>query len=288
MYLDLHTFVPAHTALVCVDSDGCVMNTMNEKHQKVFCPELIRAFGLEAYARTVRDLWEEVNLRGVTRGINRFKGMVLVFERLYERTGVQVPGLSRIRKWTESAGELSNPALESEVRRTESADLERALEWSLSVNRKIAACAQMGAPFDGAEEALRAIREAADTAVVSSANAEALHDEWTRCGLARWIDVMLGQEVGTKAACIAAMLGKGYDRGNVLMVGDAPGDLDAAQENGVLFYPILVDREAESFKRFSEEALARFCAGTYAGSYQEGLIREHRESFDSGSRKKPT
>lgn len=33
------------------------------------------------------------------------------------------------------------------------------------------------------------------------------------------------------------------------MVGDAPGDMDAAESNGVQFYPILVNREEESWSR---------------------------------------
>ena len=36
--------------LVCVDSDGCAMDTMDVKHEKAFCPQLIRVFGLEQYA----------------------------------------------------------------------------------------------------------------------------------------------------------------------------------------------------------------------------------------------
>ena len=33
------------------------------------------------------------------------------------------------------------------------------------------------------------------------------------------------------------------------MVGDAPGDMDAAESNGVQFYPILVNHEEESWSR---------------------------------------
>ena len=48
------------------------------------------------------------------------------------------------------------------------------------------------------------------------------------------VDVMLGQEAGTKAYCIEQMKKFGFDNTHVLMVGDAPGDLDAAEKNGVL------------------------------------------------------
>jgi hypothetical protein len=51
------------------------------------------------------------------------------------------------------------------------------------------------------------------------------------------------------------------------MVGDAPGDLAAAQANGVLFYPIEPGFEDESWQRFHDEALPRFFAGRFAGPY---------------------
>lgn len=48
-------------------------------------------------------------------------------------------------------------------------------------------------------------------------------------------------------------------------MGDAPGDRQAAEVNGVLFDPIDPGQEDESWLRFFEGALPRFFAGTYAG-----------------------
>ena len=42
----------------------------------------------------------------------------------------------------------------------------------------------------------------------------------------------------------------GFDDTHVLMIGDAPGDLDAAEKNDVLYYPILVGKEKFSWDRF--------------------------------------
>ena len=52
------------------------------------------------------------------------------------------------------------------------------------------------------------------------------------------------------------------------MVGDAPGDCDAAEKNGVWFYPILVNWEEESWTGLREQVLAIFRAGEY-GSLQK-------------------
>ena len=56
------------------------------------------------------------------------------------------------------------------------------------------------------------------------------------------------------------------------MVGDAPGDLKAAQAVGALFYPIDPGAEDASWQRFFEEALPRFFAGTYAGDYMDAQL----------------
>lgn len=56
------------------------------------------------------------------------------------------------------------------------------------------------------------------------------------------VDVVYGQEVGSKADAIADLLTKGYAADEILMVGDAPGDEQAAAVNGVFYYPILWQR----------------------------------------------
>ena len=58
------------------------------------------------------------------------------------------------------------------------------------------------------------------------------------------------------------------------MIGDSPGDLEAAKTNNALFYPILPDDEVASWERFHNEAMDRFFNGTYAGRYEEKLIVE--------------
>lgn len=86
---------------------------------------------------------------------------------------------------------------------------------------------------------------------------------------------MCGQEAGTKQYCIEQLKKKGaYPNDHVLMIGDAPGDLKAAEENDVLYYPIIPSKEEESWERFINEAFDKFIEGTYRGEYQEKLIQE--------------
>jgi phosphoglycolate phosphatase-like HAD superfamily hydrolase len=119
-----------------------------------------------------------------------------------------------------------------------------------------------------------AISEFADVAIVSSANQAAVHSEWARHELLPYVQVLLGQEAGSKAFCIGALKDNNYSNDQVLMVGDAPGDLEAAVSNGVLYYPILVGREEFSWNRLAFEALSKLVEGTYRGQYQQKLIDE--------------
>ena len=272
----LAAFTPKKEWLVCVDSDGCAMDTMDSKHHQAFCPQLIRVYGLEEYAGLITPHWMEVNLYSRTRGVNRFKGLAATMRMLAEH-GVRVPGADELCAWVEKAPKLSNPALEEAVAAGGGAGLQKALEWSRAVNAAIAAMGDNSRPFPGCREALAAIHVLTDTAVVSSANSEALAEEWTRHGLVQHMDVVLGQDAGTKEACLSALSAKGYAPGHVLMVGDALGDLAAAQHADALFYPILVGKEKTSWERLVSEALPRFLAGTFAGAYQEQLLAEQRE-----------
>lgn len=110
--------------------------------------------------------------------------------------------------------------------------------------------------------------------MVSSANRDAVEEEWAKFDLLTHTDIVLAQDVGSKAACIEAMLRFGYARDKVLMVGDAPGDRDAAEKNGVHFYPILVGHERESWEQAVTTAFPKLMSGEYAA-----LEMEKKEEF---------
>jgi phosphoglycolate phosphatase-like HAD superfamily hydrolase len=264
--------------LVCVDSDGCAMDTMEVKHRKCFGPKIVEIWNLQNVEERFLEIWNDVNLYTKTRGINRFKGLVMTQE-LLEAEGVKIPNISSIKKWTETTNELSNPSLQREIDRTNDEQLRKALKWSLAVNKAITELSGDDKPFVGVEEGLKTANTATDVAIVSSANGAAVLDEWTRHNLAPHVSVMLGQEAGTKAYCIEELKKFGYENTHVLMVGDAPGDLEAAGKNGVFYYPILVGNEAFSWRRFKNEALGKFIDGTFTGEYQQQLINEFNDNL---------
>jgi|1186.fasta_scaffold172910_1 phosphoglycolate phosphatase-like HAD superfamily hydrolase len=260
--------------LVCVDSDGCAMDTMDVKHIEAFGPEAVNTWDLHHIKDRFLTVWNDINLYTQTRGINRFKGVVTTFDAL-EAEGIEMPDISSFKKWTETTNELSAPSLERAIAETNDEQLKKALDWSHAVNHAIEEkLAGKDKPVEGAKEGLEAAGNVANVAIVSSANGAAVLDEWTRHELAPYVDVMLGQEAGTKAYCIQEMKKFGFDNAHVLMVGDAPGDLDAANKNGVFYYPILVGKEKFSWDRFQNEALGKFIDGSFEGGYQQQLIEE--------------
>lgn len=261
---DLQHFTPAKAWLVCVDSDGCAMNTMDIKHFRCFGPCMVEEWNLQKWEKPILERWNEINLYSMTRGVNRFKGLAMALTEI-NRTYCPIEGVEELTEWVQSAPELSNRAVEQAAATAKGPCLAKALAWSQKVNAAIDALPESEKnPFPGAAEGLAAAHAVADVAVVSSANREAVEEEWSRCGLLGKVDVVCCQDTGSKADCIAALLGKGYAPDHVVMVGDAPGDKTAAEKNGVWFYPILVRHEAESWRELASEGLERFRQDDFA------------------------
>ena len=98
-------------------------------------------------------------------------------------------------------------------------------------------------------------------------------EEWKRCGLLPYVDVLCCQDTGSKEYCIKELKAQGYLPDHILMVGDAPGDATAAFHNGVYFYPILVKHEHQSWKEFCEIALEKLKYGNYSQYGEEVYLR---------------
>ena len=262
------TFERKHDYLVCVDSDGCVMDTMNCKHFNCFGPCMVTEWGLEAWKEEILDRWNVINLFSMTRGINRFKGLAMALGEINEKYK-PITGIAALQHWADTAPALSNDGVAKAAAEATDADaklvFEKALNWSKAVNAAIVELDEaLKVPYEGAKEGLAAAHEFADVAMVSSANRDAVEEEWGKFGLLDHTDIVLAQDVGSKAACIKEMLKFGYDLDKVVMVGDAPGDCDAAEKNNVHYYPILVNHEKESWDEAIAVAFGKLQSGEYA------------------------
>ena len=295
----LNAFEPKHEFFVGVDSDGCAFDTMEIKHKECFAPNIIKHWGLQAVSKYAREAAEFVNLYSKWRGINRFPAVMMVFDLLRERAevqrrNVQPPSAPYLRAWMEKESKLGEPALLAYLDTLsdgpEKDEMQQAYKWSRGVNDAIADMVHGVPPFPNVRESLAKLGEKADIICVSATPGEALTREWIEHDIAKYAAVIAGQEMGKKAEhiCLAtggqldgkggvAVQGTRYPKANLLMIGDAPGDMKAARANEALFFPINPGHEEASWELFLDEAIDRFFAGTYAGEYEAQLI----EKFDA-------
>lgn len=276
--MTLQAFAKQKDYLICVDSDGCAMDTMDIKHFRCFGPCMVEEWGLEEWAEPILNRWNTINLYSGNRGINRFKGLAMALTEI-DKVYRPIEGVAELTAWAEHAPELSNQAIAEAAKTAKGPALAKALAWSKKVNAAIDALPESDKkPFPGVAEALAAAHKRADVAIVSSANREAVEEEWTRCGLLPSVDVLCCQDSGSKAACIAQLKAKGYNPAHILMVGDAPGDQAAAGKNGVLFYPILARHEADSWAEFTAKALPALLSGSY-GPYGQEMAKRFEKNL---------
>ncbi len=270
---------PSKDFFVGIDSDGCVFDTMELKHKECFCPNYIKYFGLQKVSRYAREVWEFVNLYSTGRGTNRFPALVNTVELLATRPevkqwNVHIPDFTALKTWMEQESKLGNATLNAYAKQVNNPLINRVLDWSLRVNADIEEMVTGMDPFPYALDALREIHRKADAVVISQTPVDALTRDWKGSSVEKFIRTIAGQEHGTKTEHIALAAKGKYKADKILMIGDAPGDLRAAKNNGALFYPINPSHENESWKRLLEEGLDRFFTLNFAGSYEESLIDE--------------
>ena len=276
----LRNFQTRHPFFVGIDSDGCVFDSMEVKHKECFIPRFIEFYHLAGVAKYARECWEFANLYSKDRGVNRFPGLTKTLDLMAQRPevkkrGTKLPAIPETRAWIKRESKLANPTLKLEVETTNNAELEHLLSWSVAVNESVDALVHDLPPFPFVRECLEFLQAKADTMVVSATPMKSLLKEWQEHGIDGMVDLIAGQEQGSKVEHLQLAAGpERYVRDHVLMVGDAPGDRKAAEANGVLFYPINPGHEEASWERLYREALPHFFAGTYAGPYMAARIAE--------------
>ena len=142
------------------------------------------------------------------------------------------------------------------------------------MNENIARIVRNVPPLPNVKESLKKIKEFADIVIVSATPHEAIVREWEENGLLEYVNIVAGQELGTKEECIKEANSGRYSLERVLMIGDAPGDKAAALKNGVLFRPIIPGLEAESWANILNEDLRMFEDGTYKDSKMQQRLDE--------------
>jgi phosphoglycolate phosphatase-like HAD superfamily hydrolase len=279
----LRDFKPAHQFFIGIDSDGCVFDSMEVKHKECFAPMFIKHFGLQAVGKYARQTWEFVNLYSKTRGCNRFPAVSRSLKLLRERPEViarraKIPDDTALDEWIARQKTLDNKTLTAEVEGGNKA-LAPILAWSKAVNAAVADIVEGVPPFPLVRESLNKMKAQADTMVISQTPTEALKREWAEHGIEGFVRVIAGQELGTKKEHLKLAAAGKYPAQNILMIGDAQGDYQAAKANQALFFPIVPGHEEASWKRLCDEGLDRFFGRRFAGEYEDKLFAEFDTSL---------
>ena len=266
------------------DSDGCVFDSMEVKHKECFCPAFIKHYNMQSASKYAREIWDFVNLYSKTRGCNRFWAIYHSMKFIAQRPEILARGCkpvdtTELEKWMANESKLGNPALEAYLEKVDCAELRQALAWSKEVNARVADMVHGVPPLPGVKEVLASASKKADLIVVSQTPLEALEREWAENGMIQYVNLICGQEHGTKAEHIKYSTEGKYAADCVLMVGDAPGDYKAAAKNNALFFPIIPGREEASWAELLNNGLNKFFNKEFAGAYQQQLLDEFDASL---------
>ena len=273
----------AQPHFIGIDSDGCALDTMESRHRHCFVPAFVSGFGLSGCAEAASQAWLFVNLYSRHRGSNRYAALLKTLELLREHPALRnerVPSFPALAQWVDGARILSADTLAAATEATRlrgDTEAERELATVLAWSRHVdTLCAEDPVPvsaFAGVAELLQTAAAQADTAVISSAPLATLIRQWRQTGLARFVREICGQEGGRKADQLAERARRAaYPPARMLMLGDAPGDLRAAEAVGAWFFPIVPGKEPESWRLLADEGLPRFLGDRWTRAYQDELL----------------
>lgn len=127
--------------LIGVDSDGTAFDSMNKKHIDAFIPAAMEIWQLHGeIADSFSEIEKEVNLFSSLRGINRFPGLLEVFERLEKAfpDTKDLPDLTDLRQYIQSQSRYSPSTLGEWIQGHPSEELEKVLAWSYRADQLFA------------------------------------------------------------------------------------------------------------------------------------------------------
>ena len=277
-------FTKNHKYLICIDSDGTVMDTMTIKHNRCFGPCMLEVFGVTNHVEEILDHWNNTNLYTLTRGINRFQGLEEILKFIDSTYDIKFAGVELFYNWVDTTPKFSVELLKEEINKyPDNIVLKKALEWSNLVNERITKLPP-SMEFDNVRETLITLSKFADLLCVSSANKQAVEEEWVRRDLKKYFKFIACQDVGSKSTIIHEALKLGYSKNDVIMLGDALGDLKAAKDNDVYFYPIIPSKEKDSWKTLNDEVSSLIENGRYDSSLEKVFIDEFNSFLKNGGK----
>ena len=291
--IQLKNFKRTKDFLVAVDTNGCITDNMNGKQMLVFHPQFMEFYNLWGIETFFREVAEYYNLFSVDRGCNRFVAISLTLKNLASRSDVAkeiserniaLPEVKMLDEYIDYTKKnnlgLGNPSLEKYLdQNPANLFLYKLLGWSEAVNRIFPYISARIPPFNGVTSALEEMTKHADVVVVSKTPYEDLANYWEDQHIDKYVQVIAGQEMGSKGHHIkVAKIAGGYADDQILMLGDGNGDLKAVKSNNGLFYPITPGREQQDWDSFSG-AFSKFIDKKYKGGFEDGLLDDFNKAL---------
>ena len=277
---EIANFKPIKEFFIGIDSDGTAFDSMNIKHLDSFIPAAREVWNFGDGWATFKEGWTHLNLYSESRGINRFAGLLCALKGMQDN-GFFDAELSPLLNFVEKSTALSNSGLSAWMKSHPSPLLDDVMRWSLKSDVLFEKHTEGLLPFKGVAETLVDMAKKADIMVVSSASGAGLDKDWSFSGLTDYTALIAGQEVGSKETQLRMGAAGKYPSMKMLMVGDAPGDLEAARSVDALFFPIVPGREEESWLRLKNEGLVRFFSRTWDDEYGNNLLGEFMDLLSS-------
>jgi len=268
-------------ATIILDSAGTVLDCMGVRHSLAYFPAFADAFFKGADKAALEEVWSFVALRSRSRSASRFRLLVSAL-----RLARRHPSIGSRRQREEEVAAALDHWLASE-RAPTAAAIERAMRdrsfaeslvpaaiWSLDVDARLSALPPVRA-FEGAREALKELSARARIVVAGEGRAQDTERDWRKAGLlgsslGLGEVAFVGEEGGTIGEIASAA--KSYARGPVLVVGDSPGELEAARSSGTAFFPIRPGKERESWQRLARDFFPAFARGERADVDSAGFL----------------
>ena len=266
---EIKAFTPTKDFFIGIDSDGSVFDAMNIKHKKSMCPAVMEIWGMGEHKKKFEEIWYKYNLYSGYRGTNRFISLLMSFIEIQKiDSELPVKDINPLREFVNNNEILSEDTLKAWMLKNPSAFLDDVIRWSNRSDELFNEYTKGLLPFVNAEHAIKIMAEKADIMVVSSATGKGLDKDWSFSGLTKYTGLIAGQEAGSKKMQLKMATEKKYSSHKILMIGDAPGDLESARFVDASFFPIMPGSEEESWLLLIEEALPRFFEGKYIGEYE--------------------
>lgn len=279
--------------LVAIDTDGCVTDNMSGKQMLIFHPQFMEFYQLWEIESYYREVAEYYNLFSVDRGCNRFIAIQLTLTTLQNRKDVQqvlqekrvkLPNIKPLNEYITYTKDnklgLGNPSLEEFLNQNPlDLALYKLLGWSEAINRTFPHISAKIPPFDKVKKCLELMAQHADILIVSKTPYADLSNYWKAQGIDKYVQIIAGQEMGSKGHHIeiAKKAGK-YEDDQVMMIGDGGGDLKAVKVNNGLFYPTPPGQEQDAWDNFSD-AFQLFVKGKYKGEFEKKLLNQFKKSL---------